>query len=296
MSATFALFHRVDRPGVRGALGRPTLYYFDRCTCKAFGEEERWETWKEASRSAMQAHANRRIDVENKRLQDMYTASVAATPEGRPRSVAPQQNHSPFSDGPHFRSAEGYGVRLLLVLARRTPPEARAEVRSAFQQQPPPNLMDEARQRPALFEPRVCMRADNHQQPPAARASPAPLHQSTRKQRSSRLSTLPLAVPPPGYYEHLEQLPSQDEGNRMSATTSAVHQAQPFPSAIRVEEDTSSTRCHRCDLFSDQQLLRCTVGLCARDAVVSASDEPVFVCQSTITLFIAPCCLPNVCP
>ena len=323
MSAPFALFHRADRPGVRGATGRPTRYYFDRCTYQAFGEAERWETWQEASRSAMQAHANKRIDVENKRLEDMHKASMVATPEDRPRSLDPQphqqkpQHYSRFSDScsacvdaapPHFRSAapshaphvgaaahcERYAVRLLLILGRRASPEIRADV-VQHQQPSPLNAMDESRQHPASSEPGVHLRAaravalvhaHSRQQPPAARASPTALYQSARKQRDG---PVPVAAPPPSYYEHLEQMPCISQ----PGASQNAQRVQRFPTAERVGEDTSSATCHRCSRASNQPLLRCTVGLEARDAVVSASDEPVFV--SDYHCSHRTCCSPNVC-
>ena len=342
VAAPFALFHRVDRPGVRGATGRPTRYYFDRCTYRAFGEEERWETWREASRSAMQAHANKRIDIENKRLEDMYKASMVAAPEARPRSTGlqrhPQQAQyrscflngaSACADAAHrsLRSAapshaahlggavhnEAYAARWLLVLDRRPSPEARAGEGQHQQPPPPPpptTVVDESRQRPAPSEPGVHLRASravaavavhNGQRPPAAPASPTASHQSAREQWDG---PAPAAVPPPSYYDHLEQLPRSSQADappnkdeHSSETRQRIQRAervQRCATAERVAQDASSTTCHRCDRASTQPLLQCTVGLEARDTAVAAPDGPVYVCQST-TALLAPAAHSHVC-
>ena len=113
MTGRFPWFDRVDRPDVLGKRCRPTRYYVSRHNHQAFGDSSQWETWSEASRVAMQALANRSIDAENARLEQVFLASQqrqddeqkfhtrlnqTASASFRLTSTSQDQAHSAFFD------------------------------------------------------------------------------------------------------------------------------------------------------------------------------------------------------
>ena len=91
MTGRFPWFDRVDRPDVLGKRGRPTRYYVGRPNLQPFGDASRWETWSEASRDAMQALANRYIDTENARLEQVFLASQQRQDDEQKTHTRPNQ-------------------------------------------------------------------------------------------------------------------------------------------------------------------------------------------------------------
>jgi hypothetical protein len=323
VTSPFALFQRVDRPAVRGATGRPTRYYFDKSTYQAFGDRERWETWKEASRSAMQMHANRRIDAENKRLEDEYR--MAPRTASHRLTIESTTSLTGSSTSVHVTSYAGVLQPTGTVASSSTFNNTPVQQHHAHRVG---NRNPSAASHPPV--PAAARKADRFEEhglrflhelgeraPPEARgevfstlATACARMASSAPQRrppswGGRVEGAPTVrrfcadePAPPYYYDQppprvgrLDASAAMDDDSRLDETTRALRQAHGFLSAGRVVEeakrvvvDAQPSTCHRCDGVSDQPLLRCTVGhSIARDATIAGQRPSVFVCQLNLS-------------